>query len=116
MTIEWQPPDTVPADEDDPRIQAALEELRGLILERFPDATFTVTLGDDPEGVYLKPTVDIEDLDEVTEPLVSRLVEMQVEEGLPVYVVPEWPLERLRAYLQERKSARPDSPILELIS
>jgi hypothetical protein len=29
-------------DERDPRIQAALAELRGLILGRYPTATFTV--------------------------------------------------------------------------
>ena len=94
----------IPADENDPRIQAALEELRGMILDKFPGATFTVTYGDDPEGIYLNPTVDIEDLDEVTNVILSRMVDMQIDEGLPVYVVPEWPDHRIEAYWREQRA------------
>ena len=37
------------AESEDPRVSAALEELRGLILRRYPDATFSVSRGhDDP--------------------------------------------------------------------
>lgn len=103
MTDEWEMPEQVPADENDPRIQAALLELRQLVQKRFPKATFAVTHGDDPEGIYLTPTVDIEDLGEVTDVVISRLVDMQVDEGLPVYVVPAWPEERLRSYLERTK-------------
>lgn len=104
MTNEWAPPEQIPADESDPRIQAAIDELRRLILERFPAAKFSVTQGDDPEGIYLKPVVDIDDLDEVDAAYADRLLDMQVEEGLPIYVVPVWPIERVRAYLDQRKN------------
>ena len=92
----------VPADENDPQIQAALAELKQRILERFPDTTFTVSLGEDPIGIYLYPEVDIEDLDQVRQPITERLVDMQVEEGLPIHVVPEWPPERSRAYREQQ--------------
>ncbi len=95
----------VPPDEDDPRIQAALAELRDLVLQRFPTATFTVHRGDDPTGIYLTPIVDVEDLDEVIDVVVSRMVDMQVDEGLPVFVVPEWTIERRREHLR-RKAAQ----------
>ncbi|HET8626122.1 MAG TPA: hypothetical protein VFL91_01815 [Thermomicrobiales bacterium] len=98
----------IPPDERDPRIQAALAELRDLIARRFPAATFTVSRGEDPEGIYLTPLVDVEDLDEVTDTVLDRLLDMQVEEGLPVYVVPDWPLERVRAHLR-----RPAPPVAE---
>ncbi len=83
-------------DENDPRIQAALAELRGMVAARYPTATFTVTHGEDPEGIYLRPTVDVEDLDEVADVFTDRLLDMQVEEGLPIYVFPDWPIERVR--------------------
>lgn len=82
-------------DERDPRIQAALAELRERILQRFPEATFTVSRGEDPEGIYLKPIVDVADVDEVADVFTDRLIDLQVEEGLPVYVVPVQPLARV---------------------
>lgn len=111
MTLEWQMPE-VPADADDPRIQAALAELRAMILHRFPAATFTVTCGDDPEGIYLNAVVNVDDVDEVADIVTHRLVDMQVEEGLPVYVIPEWPPERIAAYWRERANEpSEDQPI-----
>lgn len=103
MSIEWQPPE-VPVDECDPRIQAALKELRALITAQYPEARFSVARGDDPDGIYLTPEIDVEDLDEVDAAYADRLLDMQVEEGLPVYVVPVWPLERVRAYLRQKRA------------
>lgn len=96
----------VPPDANDPRIQAAIAELRGLIAARYPDATFTVYHGEDPEGIYLNAVVDVEDLDAVTDTFIGRLVDLQVEGGLPVYVTLDWPIERVRAHLR-----RPAPPI-----
>lgn len=95
-------PEQIEPDEHDPRIQAALQELRDRILERFPDADFVVSRRDDPDGIYLTAIVDVEDLDEVTDPIISRIVDMQVDEGLPVYVVGDWPEHRIRAYLRQK--------------
>lgn len=105
MNVEWQPPE-VPADLNDPRIQAALSELKQLILRYFPDAKFAVSYGEDPLGIYLKPEVDIQDLDEVEDVFISRLVDMQGEEGLPAYVIPVWPMARITAYLREHDPRR----------
>lgn len=91
-------PEMMDPDLDDPRIQAALDELRGLIEQRFPEASFSIYFGDEPEGIRLLATVDVEDLDEVMDAVVDRLVDMQVYEGLPVYVVPEWPAARTHAF------------------
>jgi hypothetical protein len=109
-------PQPILADERDPRIQAALSELRALVLEHYPGATFSTYAGEDPEGIRLAVTVDVEELDEVADTYTPRLVQMQVEEALPVYVVLEWPAERIAAYLQERKTTWSAPPILELIS
>ncbi len=91
----------VPPNEHDPRIQAALAELRELIARRFTDASFEIVRRDDPDGIYLIATVDVDDLDEVTDTISSRIVDMQVDERLPVYVVPDWPLERIREQLRQ---------------
>jgi hypothetical protein len=71
-----------------PRMKEAIDELKGLITARFPQAAFVVEEGFDPEGVYLITTVDIADTDDVIAVIGDRLVELQVDEGLPVYVTP----------------------------
>ena len=101
MSANSQPPEPVAPDENDPRIRAAIDELRDLINHHYPAAFFAVSRGEDPDGIYLTPTVDVEDLDEVADVFSARLVEMQVEEGLPIYVVPEWPIERIEKYLRK---------------
>jgi hypothetical protein len=90
-----------------PRMKAAIHELKGLITARFPQAAFVVEEGVDPEGVYLITTVDIADTDEVINVIGDRLVELQVDEGLPVYVTPLRPIERVVAELRNRKTAIP---------
>jgi len=90
------------ANDIDRRTQSALAELQQMIREGYPEATFEISHGDDPEGEYLIATVDVEDTDEVVDVFIDRLVEMQVEEGLPVYVIPIRPLERVLDYLQSQ--------------
>ena len=89
------------------RIKEALDELKGLITARFPQATFVVEEGFDPEGVYLITTVDIADTDEVIAVVGDRLVELQVDEGLAVYVTPLRPIERVVAELRNRQTTIP---------
>jgi hypothetical protein len=79
---------------NDPRIQDAIKELQGIIRERYPEADIVVGYGEEPVGIYLTATVDVEDTDEVTDLYIHRLVELQVEEQLPVYVIPVRLLER----------------------
>src|SRR5688572_31308848 len=94
-----------------PRMQEALHELKGLITARFPQAAFVVEEGFDPEGVYLIPTVDIADTDDVIAVIGDRLVELQVDEGLPVYVTPLRPIERVVSDLQKREAATPPASL-----
>src|SRR6266849_240544 len=87
---------------NDPKIAAALNELRGLIAARYPDASFDVFEGDDPEGIYLRATVDIEDSSDALTPALDKLYELQVEQELPIYVVTSQPTERVAAQLKTR--------------
>jgi hypothetical protein len=77
--------------ENDPRVQAALAEFEQLIRNRYPEATFEITIGGEPDGKYLTATVDLENTLEVLHVIMDRLLEVQIEEGLPVYVIPVWP-------------------------
>ncbi len=89
---------------DDSRIDAALVELREAIAERYLGASFEVANGYDPPGTYLIPTLDVEDTEELFDIIGERLLEMQIEEGLPVYVFPIRPLERVLAELSRNGS------------
>jgi hypothetical protein len=91
------------------RIQDALETLRDLIAARYPDAVFSVFEHDDPPGTYLRAVVDVEDTDEVRDSYQERLMDMQVEEGLPVYVAirpPRWRIEAMHEEHLRRRAER----------
>jgi len=86
----------------DPRVSTAVEELKRLITARYPDATFDVYEGEDPQGVYLRATVNIEDSSDALTPALDKLYELEVEQELPIYVVTSQPLERVAAQLKAR--------------
>lgn len=79
----------------DERIQHALVELQDVIGTAFPGAVFEIYPGSDPDGMYLEAMVDVEDLNDLLDVFIDRLVDMQVEERLPVYVVPVHTPERV---------------------
>jgi hypothetical protein len=91
-------------------MEEAVHELKDLITARFPQATFVFEEGFDPEGIYLVTTVDIADTDEVITAIGDRLLALQVDEGLPLYVTPLRPLERVLAELRERTTATAPLP------
>ncbi len=90
----------------DPRIRQALVELKAMVRERWPGASFEVSRGEDPEGIYLDATVDVADTDEVMDVVIDRLLELQVEERLPIYVIAGRPLERVLASLSSAGAAQ----------
>jgi hypothetical protein len=83
------------------RLDAAIAEIQELILAHFPDATFELELGEDPDGTWMTVTVDVDDADKVVDVFVEPLLQMQVEELLPLYVIVVRPTERILADLQK---------------
>ena len=71
-----------------PEIQSAIAELQHLILARFPETEFIIGEASDPEGVLIRAIVDVDDPDEVSAVFIDRMVDIQVDDHLPVYVVP----------------------------
>jgi hypothetical protein len=92
----------------DPRIQGAIDELRQTIRQRYPNAQFQVERGqDEPENIHLITTVDLDDPEEVLDLVLDRMIELEVDERIPVYVIPVRTPERILAELkQTRKSDR----------
>lgn len=84
----------MPAEDYDvltPRLQEAVGELQSLIRQVDPLATFQVIPGDDPTGTYLLATVDVNDTELVMDAYMDRLLAFQIDEGLPLYVLPMHP-------------------------
>lgn len=93
--------------DDQSRIMQALGEVQALIQRRYPTASFFITEGEDPVGMYLTATVDVDDTDEVVDVFIDRLLELQVDERLPIYVLPVRPIERVLHDLRTPRSVRP---------
>lgn len=74
------------------QIQEFLEEFKGLIGAAYPKATFDVEVGGEPDGVYLIVTIDLKDTEEVLGVVMNRILEVQIDERLPVYVLPLRPI------------------------
>jgi hypothetical protein len=75
-----------------PRVQAALGELQRLIAQHFPGTRFCVAVGqDDPRAIHLIATVVVADRGAVLDTVMDRMMELQIDEGLPIFVVPVRP-------------------------
>ena len=93
----------------DPKVQHAVAELQQQIAHHYPQATFEVGPGEDPDGIYLRATIDVEDTDAVVDVVIDRLLQLQIDEELPIYVVPLRPLDRVLHTLQHQR-VHPMSP------
>lgn len=71
-----------------PRVAAAVKELQDLILSKYPGTEFCVRRGEDPTGTYLVATVDLDEPDEVMNVVVDRVLDLLVDEGIFIVVVP----------------------------
>jgi hypothetical protein len=71
-----------------PRMKAAIAELTTLIRDRYPGTVFTIEVGEHQDVVFVTAVVDVDDPDEVVDCFIDRAVTMQVDEGLPLLVIP----------------------------
>jgi hypothetical protein len=96
----------------DARMQQAVDEMTEAIRQRYPEASFEISRGiDEPEQVHLWTTVDVDDPDEVLDLVLERLLEMEIDEGIPLYVIPIRTPERIA---EERRRAPRPAPRLRL--
>jgi hypothetical protein len=72
----------------DERTQQAIDEVQDVIKAAFPEAEFQVHHGDDPAGIYIDAYTKAENGFDVLDLIGDRLVDLCVEEGLGIHVVP----------------------------
>ena len=87
-----------PLDARDGRLREALVELQAAIQSRYPDARFIISHPEDePTSTELTVILDIDDPDEALDIVINRVVDLQVNEGVPIHVVPIRTPERVAA-------------------
>jgi hypothetical protein len=93
----------------DERTRQAIDELQGTITAHYPMTIFELVCSpDDPASIHLLAVADVEDPDEVGDLVVERVVDLQVEEGIPLHVIPLRTPERVQAALAaERRGLSP---------
>jgi hypothetical protein len=107
MTTNQHPIEEQPIT--DPRVLAAVNELEELVRSRYPDAAFSVGRGqDDPEAIHVYATVDLEDTEPVVDLVIERELELLLDEGLPVQVIPLRTPERNAVVVEALEQARLD--------
>lgn len=82
-----------------PRMEAAIAEMKQIIAGRYPATVFSVYEWDDPEGIFLSAVVDTDDIEAVTDLFRDRILDLQIEDDLPLFVIPERTPERTAALL-----------------
>lgn len=76
---------------NEPRMQDAIAEIKSLVLDDYPDALFKAFPSSNVNGVYLRIIVDVEEPGDVSDLLLARMVEMHIDEELPIYPIPVLP-------------------------
>ena len=66
----------------------AITEIQSLISDAFPGTLYETSYQDDPAGMHMIAKIDTEDIDAVVDCFIDRLLTMQVDENLPLYVIP----------------------------
>lgn len=89
----------------EPKLQAAVDELAGMIADQYPSAVFQVSHHPDEAGtVLLDAIVDVDDTEPVNELIFERMEQLRLDEGVPVLVIPLRTPERV-AKLREAMQA-----------
>src|SRR5436305_7440714 len=95
----------------DSRVTAAIEQLQALIQQRYPAADFEVSTNpEEPENVHLITAVDLEDPDEVLDLVLDRVLDLQIEQRIPVHVIAIRSEERILQTLDEPSRNKPSRP------
>lgn len=86
-------------------MQAAVDELAALIRQHHPQAQFR--LSRDPAGseaIHLVVTVDVDDTDQVVDLVLDRMMQLQIDQDLPLFVIPIRTPERESALREAERS------------
>lgn len=91
----------------DERTREAIDELTDMVAKEYPGTTFKVGRGeDDPEVVHITAAVDVDDPDEVVDLVIDRMLSLEVDERIPVYLIPIRTPERVARLLASQPAPR----------
>ncbi len=97
----------------DPQRRVAVHELIALIAQKYLGTSFEIGPGiDDPEATHITAVVDLDDPDEVMDLIIDRLVELQVDDSLPISVIPIRTPERVAALLRTQHQFKRSEALL----
>jgi hypothetical protein len=88
---------------------AAINEIEALILKSYPETAFLLDLETDSQAVYVIATVNVDDPEEIIDCYIDRILELQIEDGLPLHFVPIRTPERRDRMWAEQQHARPST-------
>ena len=91
--------------ENDPRLHAAVADMQTLILANYPGTTFDIGPGEDPGSTWMWARVGVEDPGEVVDLIIEPLLDLQLERGILIDVIPVRTPARIAAMLRERQEA-----------
>ncbi len=97
----------------DPSRQRAIAELTALVRSHYPEARFDIAPGEEnPDVTHIFATVDLDDPDVVVDLVIDRMLQLQIDAGIPVYLIPIRTPERTAQVLarQREQRARPALP------
>jgi len=92
-----------------PRMQAGIVEIQRLIRAKYPGATFEIQESPEPEGVYMRAIVDVDEPFLVMDSFIDRLAEIQADDELPLSVVVMRTPERMKAAFQRIAAEQRDA-------
>jgi len=99
----------------DARRLAAIQELSTLVMRQYPSAIIQVgPAEEDPQVTHITAMVDIDDPDEVADLVLDRMLQLQWDQKIPVYVIPIRTPERVAVLRQQQRQARRAGPVLPL--
>jgi hypothetical protein len=91
-------------DRNNLRLLEASGELEKRIQKAYPNARFSRLWFDDPEGLQLQVVIPITDPEEVFNLVCDELLHYQIEEGLPLYLIPLRPVGEVVKQLQSKST------------
>ena len=91
----------------EPNLQAAVDELAGMIVSRYPGTAFRVSHHPDDAGmVLLDAIVDVDDTEPVNDLILERMEQLRLDEGVPILVIALRTPERVARLREEMQAAR----------
>src|SRR5215207_8782291 len=91
----------------EPKTQAAVDELAGLIVEHHPSAQFRVSRHPEESGmVLLDAIVDVDDTEAVLDLVFERMEQLRLDEGVPILVIPLRTSDRVAKLLEDMQATQ----------